>query len=160
MSAAKPDATASAAIPSTDIVVWQAPVVEAAIFGTGDLPEVEDDDAALVAFAQQLAQATDIEGVLRAFEMTPRDDVLDLPLEVTNVRWRSSQLDGKARCYMIVNASRLDDGSEVVFATGGQLVMLAVLRILTTSGLPFRCKFAEGQASRKGRSPVLRLARV
>lgn len=114
--------------------------LEPAIMGIGKL-DVEQVDPALIAaeFAGRLNGATSEDDIFGEDAPLGADDLLGVPIFISNVRWAPSTKEGDGpTCYAIIGGRRADDGEDVLITCGGQKVQLRLLAAVRNGLLPLK----------------------
>jgi hypothetical protein len=103
----------------------------------------------------RIAAASSPEELTMMGQATPwRENMLDVPVEVHDVRVRKSDFDQGSRVFAIADAIDLRDGSHVVLTTGGANVVAQLLTAKARGWLPQKWKLIEGKETAKGFHPL------
>lgn len=100
--------------------------VAAALLGRGDFPQI-DSDAISARILEQMLRAETPEQLNNVGGTTPMEELEGVPLEVNEVMARQSRLAGEGLAgFLVVSATRLDDGSAVIFTTSAYNVAMRI----------------------------------
>lgn len=105
-----------------------------AITAQGELPEQDAEDSVRQIIARILAADT-VEDILRR-DAVHAGDVLDVPLEITAVKWQSSAYELGANCYAVMDAVNLATGEQTIVTCGAVPVQTQLLRLWVGGMLP------------------------
>lgn len=142
---------------STDIVKRDDNVVAALVEGTA-MPEARIEDPEVVAqeIAQRILGAADVDAILGMFESTPMQELLGVPLEITDVRFNASTFTEGPPVYAVITATRLDTSEGVTATCGGRSIMAGLYRMWQLEAFPQRLQIVESKNPTKaGYKPLL-----
>lgn len=113
-----------------------------AIVGGDDLPESNalQSQAGIVA---RILAADDSAGVLDMGEPTKAEDLEQVELTVSGVRWMRSTFEEGPGVYAVIDALRGDSGDSVKVTCGGVNVMTQLLRLQTMHAFPQKVKIVK-----------------
>lgn len=119
-----------------------------AIVGGEDLPEstAEQSQAGIVA---RILAADDATGVLDMGEPVKAEDLEQVGLTVTGVRWMRSTFDEGPGVYAVIDATRDDNQEQVKVTCGSVNVMTQLLRLQTMSAFPQKVKIVKSSRPTK-----------
>jgi hypothetical protein len=108
---------------------------------------VAEEDPEQVAFeiVQRILAATNVDEVLARRQVLSADDVLQIPITVTAVRWHRSAYDQRERMYAMVEASRTDNREPLLISCGGRNVMAQLWRLGELDAFPCALKFGKSE---------------
>lgn len=90
----------------------------------GGVDIVDDPDEIRLSILQQLLSADSDEELQDFGNAQGWRELLDVPVELHGFRWRNSTIEGEGSpVYVIVSATRLDDGDRVTLTTGSSSVL-------------------------------------
>lgn len=127
---------------STELVVRDDPGVVAALVDGKALPEARVEDPQLIAaeITNRILQAGDVDAIFAVSDSTPMQELLDLGLEVQDVRFNASAFKDGPPVYAVITATRLDDGNTVTTTCGGRSIMAALYRMWQLDAFPQKIK--------------------
>lgn len=113
-----------------------------AIVGGEDLPEAsaQQSQSGIVA---RILSAGGAEAVLDMGEPTKAEELEQVPLNVTGVRWMRSTFDEGPGVYAVVDATRTDNDEQVKVTCGGVNVMTQLLKLQTMGAFPQNVKIVK-----------------
>lgn len=112
---------------------------------------VEDPEMVAREVVKRILTATSIDDVLKPQTLIHAEDMLWVPIEVTDVRFNQSDKEGNLTgAYAVIDAKRMDTGQQVQISCGGQNVMaqLYQLKRLEALPLPVRLRQADKPTAR------------
>jgi len=132
---------------STEVV--QLDEVERALLDpTAKLSVMEQDsDAAAEAIVRSILEAAD---PLARVEAVGGRDLLGVPLRVTSVEWRNSDLAGDGLGIFAVLHATQQDGTEVAVTCGSRNVLAQLYRVARDGVFPVDISFSESKPTAKG----------
>lgn len=113
-----------------------------AIVGGEDLPEAsaQQSQSGIVA---RILSAVGADAVLDMGEPTKAEELEQVPLNVTGVRWMRSTFDEGPGVYAVVDATRTDNDEQVKVTCGGVNVMTQLLKLQTMGAFPQNVKIVK-----------------
>lgn len=119
-----------------------------AIVGGEDLPtsDAQQSQAGIVA---RILAAGSADAVLDMGEPTKAEDLEQVSLRITGVRWMKSTFDEGPGVYAVADATRLDTDEKIKVTCGGVNVMTQLLRLQTMKALPQDVKIVKAQRPTK-----------
>jgi hypothetical protein len=113
-----------------------------AIVGGEDMPDstAAQSQAGIVA---RILAGTDPEGVLDMGEPVKAEDLEQVPLIVTGVRWMRSTFEEGPSVYAVLDAERIDNEEAVKVTCGSVNVMTQLLRLQTMGAFPQKVKIVK-----------------
>jgi hypothetical protein len=119
-----------------------------AIVGGEDLPEssAQQSQAGIVA---RILASEDATGVLDMGEPTKAEDLEQVELDVSGVRWMRSTFDEGPGVYAVIDAVRVDNGEATKVTCGSVNVMTQLLRLQTMAAFPQRVKIVKSSRPTK-----------
>lgn len=119
-----------------EIVAW--------IAGTADMEESDPEDTIRSIMARILS-ATTTEGILSGHLVTHAQQILDVPLQVSGVKWQRSRQDGGSTCYAVISATNVDTEEKLTITCGGRNVMTQLLAFHVHQLYPVRCRITQAR---------------
>lgn len=119
-----------------------------AIVGGEDLPEAsaQQSQSGIVA---RILGAGGADAVLDMGEPTKAEELEQVPLNVTGVRWMRSTFDEGPGVYAVVDATRTDNDEQVKVTCGGVNVMTQLLKLQTLGAFPQNVKIVKSSRPTK-----------
>ena len=130
----------------TDIVVLDESAVADILMGKEVAFAAQYEDPAEVQrqIVARILSAETAEDVLRPQNTVSAEDILGVPLHVTNVRWMQSRVkDAAIPVFALIEATRGDDGAAVIVSCGALQVMASCLRLAQLGAIPFDAIFVQ-----------------
>lgn len=98
--------------------------------------QVDDAEAVQRAIIERILSAEDTESILGTQELTSSDEMIDVPFQLTDVRWNQSGLKGGLGFYAIMEGKSLASGDTVAISCSGQSLMAQVYALKQRGKLP------------------------
>lgn len=125
------------------------PLVKA-VMGQGPVPP-QDTEATRARMNQQLLDAKTPEELVKGGKAESLKNLLGVPLEVHDFMLSPSTLKGEGPpVFAIVEAVRGDDGSQVIFTTSAENVLLRLAVAKEREWLPLRFKVTQSEKESSG----------
>jgi hypothetical protein len=104
--------------------------------------------------AGRILGAPSVADVLAPQVTTPAEDVVNVPLTLTGVKWLESTLNQGPKVYAVVSAvSR--DGQVLTITTGASTVLAQLYRLVQLDGFPCSVRFVKAEkATKAGYHPM------
>lgn len=126
-----------------------------AVLGKVDVELYDDPEQAAVAIAQEILNSQSAQDVLRSRETVPAAELLDIPIEVTTVRFNRSDFDQGPSLYALMRAIILETGEVVIVTCGGRNVLAQLYRLCQLEALPTRVRITRAKrATSAGYNPL------
>lgn len=123
-----------------------------------DVQTVESIDPIEVQ-ARIMAQILDAPTLDEAFtvgDALGAEDLLDVPLEITSVRWQRSAFEQGFRYFAIAYGQRFDEGLPIVFTTGAGNIVALLRRCELNGEFPVKFKMMrKDRATEAGYFPIV-----
>jgi len=98
--------------------------------------------------AGRILGASSVTDVLAPQLTTPAEDVVNLPLTLTAVKWLESTLNQGPKVYAVVNAVNRD-GQALTITTGASTVLAQLYRLVELDGFPCSARFVKAEKATK-----------
>jgi hypothetical protein len=115
----------------------------------------EAPESVQLEIARRILQADSPDAVFAATQTKSARDLLNQPLEVTNVRWVKSAHEGGAPKFAVVDATMVFGDAPVTFTCGALNVVLTLYKLQKLNALPAKVTMSEkASGSVAGRSVI------
>ena len=114
----------------------------AAITGAEDMPEATAQQSQAGIVARILAAST-LDAILDQGEPLKAEELAEVPLEVTGVRWMRSTYEEGPNVYAVMDAVRADNEERMKVTCGGVNVMTQLLKLQVGQLFPVRVKIVK-----------------
>lgn len=113
--------------------------IELAILGEGDgVVPMENPEEVAREIAYRILGAETEDDIFDQGGATSARDVLSVPLMIKNVRWQTSRYEeGGPKVFALLNATRADNGEELLITCGSRNVMAQLFRAGQLGLIPF-----------------------
>jgi len=107
----------------------------------------EDSEGAATAIVRGILESSD---PLARVEAVGGRDLIGVPLRVTDVEWRNSDLEGEGLGIFAVMHATQQDGTQVAVTCGGRNVLAQLYRVARDGTFPVDVSFSESKPTAKG----------
>lgn len=114
------------------------------IMGVGEMEERDPEETTRSILARIMSASTP-EEILKANRVLHAQEVLGVPIEIFDVKWQRSAIEGGSTVYAVVDMRTLQEEQHATMTVGGRNVMMQLLNMKHRGFMPFRAVIQQSQ---------------